>query len=294
LLDATSRATTRRWNRSGWLLDERDRARRLVPKQDMAKRTPARKLKTKAARVSRANGSAGPARSAKEAASPATSPRPAMEVEAPTVIVPAAEPRLVMAIPKGRVLKQLADRLSPLGVDRNVLLADDRTLVRDDPTTGVRFLLLKPDDVPTYVEYGSADLGIVGRDVLLEREYDLYAPLDLGIGICRMVVAGRAQAHPPGRTLRVATKFPNIASRYFLGKGQQIDLVYVQGSVELAPLTGLADVIVDLVESGETLRQNGLVELEFICPISSVVIANRVALKLKRASIAPLLITLGR
>jgi ATP phosphoribosyltransferase len=203
------------------------------------------------------------------------------------------EPALVMAIPKGRVLKQLAARLSPLGVDRNVLLADDRTLVRDDPTTGIRFLLLKPDDVPTYVEYGSADLGIVGRDVLLEREYDLYAPLDLGIGICRMAVAGLAQAHPPGRTLRVATKFPNIASRYFLGKGQQVDLVYVQGSVELAPLTGLADVIVDLVESGETLRQNGLSELELICPISSVVIANRVALKLKRGIIAPLLQTLA-
>jgi ATP phosphoribosyltransferase len=269
----------------------------------MAKRTPARKPKTKTAgssataRVSKANGNAGPARSAKEASPPhaaAAASSARGPVEAPTIIIPAAEPRLVMAIPKGRVLKQLADRLSPLGVDRNVLLADDRTLVRDDPTTGVRFLLLKPDDVPTYVEYGSADLGIVGRDVLLEREYDLYAPLDLGIGICRMVVAGRAQAHPPGRTLRVATKFPNIASRYFLGKGQQIDLVYVQGSVELAPLTGLADVIVDLVESGETLRQNGLVELEFICPISSVVIANRVALKLKRASIAPLLISLGR
>jgi ATP phosphoribosyltransferase len=273
-----------------------------VPKQDTARRPPARKPKAKAAstaRVSKANGNAGPtrsarsARSAKAQTSSEATPRGVIS-GAPTIIVPADEPRLVMAIPKGRVLSQLAKRLSPLGVDRNVLLADDRTLVRDDPTTGVRFLLLKPDDVPTYVEYGSADLGIVGRDVLLEREYDLYAPLDLGIGICRMVVAGREKAHAPGRTLRVATKFPNIASRYFLGKGQQVDLVYVQGSVELAPLTGLADVIVDLVESGETLRQNGLVELEFICPISSVVIANRVALKLKRASIAPLLQTLGR
>jgi ATP phosphoribosyltransferase len=262
-----------------------------VPKHDVARRTPARKPKAKAAspstaRVSKANGNAGPARDTAKTKASAV-PR------APTVIIPASEPRLVMAIPKGRVLKQLADRLSPWGVDRAVLLADDRTLVRDDPASGVRFLLLKPDDVPTYVEYGSADLGIVGRDVLLEREYDLYAPLDLGIGICRMVVAGRPQAHPPGRTLRVATKFPNIASRYFLGKGQQVDLVYVQGSVELAPLTGLADVIVDLVESGETLRQNGLVELEFICPISSVVIANRVALKLKRANIAPLLNSLN-
>jgi ATP phosphoribosyltransferase len=197
--------------------------------------------------------------------------------------------RLVVAIPKGRVLSALAKRLAPLGVQREILMADDRTLVRDDPKTNLRFLLLKPDDVPTYVEYGAADLGIVGRDVLLEREYDLYAPLDLGIGVCRMVVAGKSAAQPLGRTLRVATKFTNIASRYFLSKGQQVDVVYVQGSVELAPLTGLADVIVDLVESGETLRQNGLRELEFICPISSVLVANRVALKLKRAAIGPLL-----
>lgn len=205
-----------------------------------------------------------------------------------------ATPRLVVAIPKGRVLSALAKRLAPVGVDRDTLLADNRTLVRDDPATGIRFLLLKPDDVPTYVEYGAADLGVVGRDVLLEREYDLYAPLDLGIGVCKMVVAGKPEQLPTGRTLRVATKFSNIASRYFLGKGQQVDLVYVQGSVELAPLTGLADVIVDLVESGETLRQNGLVELEYICPISSVVVANRVALKLKRAHIAPLLESLGQ
>jgi ATP phosphoribosyltransferase len=143
--------------------------------------------------------------------------------------------------------------------------------------------------VPTYVEYGAADLGVVGRDVLLEREYDLYAPLDLGIGVARMAVAGKPGTPVRGHTLRVATKFPNIANRFFLSKGQQVDLVYVQGSVELAPLTGLADVIVDIVESGETLRQNGLAELEFICSISSVVVANRVALKLKRAQINPLL-----
>ena len=197
--------------------------------------------------------------------------------------------RLVVAVPKGRVLSALAKRLASVGVQRETLLADDRTLVRDDPNTNLRFLLLKPDDVPTYVEYGAADLGVVGRDVLLEREYDLYTPLDLGIGICRMAVAGKSEAPPVGRTLRVATKFTNIANRYFLSKGQQVDVVYVQGSVELAPLTGLADVIVDLVESGETLRQNGLRELELICPISSVLVANRVALKLKRAAIAPLL-----
>jgi len=204
----------------------------------------------------------------------------------------AAAAPLVMAVPKGRVLAQIARRLAKAGVDRDVLLSDDRTLVREDPGSGIRFLLLKPDDVPTYVEYGAADLGIAGRDVLLEREYDLYAPLDLGIGVCRMVVAGKPDRRPTGRTLRVATKFTNVARRYFMGKGEQADFVYVQGSVELAPLTGLSDVIVDLVESGETLRQNGLVEYETICDVSSVVIANRVALKLRREQISKLLAAL--
>jgi ATP phosphoribosyltransferase len=195
-----------------------------------------------------------------------------------------------MAIPKGRVLTAIAERLSRAGVDRDLLLSDDRTLVRDDPASGIRFLLLKPDDVPTYVEYGAADLGIVGRDILLERDYDLYAPLDLGIGRCRLVVAGKpGQQGVPGRTLRVATKFTNIARRYFLSKGEQVDFVYVQGSVELGPITGLSDLIVDLVESGETLRMNGLSELELICDVSAVVIVNRVALKLKREPIARLL-----
>ena len=201
---------------------------------------------------------------------------------------------LVMAIPKGRVLEELARRLRKAGVDPKTLLADDRTLVRDDAKSGLRFLLLKPDDVPTYVEYGAADLGICGRDILLEREYDLYAPLDLGIGRCRMVVAGRPGAERvQGQTLRVATKFVNVARRHFLTRGEQVDTVYVQGSVELAPLTGLSDVIVDLVESGETLRQNGLVELETICEITSVVIANRVALKLHHQRIGELLAALA-
>jgi ATP phosphoribosyltransferase len=202
----------------------------------------------------------------------------------------AQTPQVVVAVPKGRVLPQIAERLSRAGIDGGVLLADDRTLVRDDPRSGIRFLLLKPDDVPTYVEYGAADLGIVGRDILMEREYDLYAPLDLGIGRCRLVVAGKPHERgAPGRTLRVATKFTNIAHRYFLSKGEQVDFVYVQSSVELAPLMGLSDLIVDLVESGVTLRENGLVEHEFICDVSSVVIANRVALKLKREPIARLL-----
>src|SRR3954467_10235904 len=127
-------------------------------------------------------------------------------------------PEIVIAVPKGRVLSAIAERLSRAGVDGAALLKDDRALVRDDKQSGIRFLLLKPDDVPTYVEYGAADLGIVGRDVLMEREYDLYAPLDLGIGICNMAVCGLAGKPPSAdqlRPLRVATKFVNIAARYY-------------------------------------------------------------------------------
>lgn len=201
---------------------------------------------------------------------------------------------VVVAIPKGRVLKQLATTFRDAGIDPQILLNEDRTLVRTDPKTGVSFLLLKPDDVPTYVEYGAADLGIVGRDILLEREYDLYVPIDLGIGRCRLAVCGLPDTDFSRPGLRIATKFPNVASRHFHEKGQPVETIFVQGSVELAPLTGLADVIVDLVESGETLRQNGLCVLEEIAQISSVVIANRVSFKLKHAALQPLLKTLAK
>ncbi len=176
-----------------------------------------------------------------------------------------ADDRLVIAIPKGRVLKQLVPRLEQAGMDTAPLTEDSRLLIRELPGENVSFLLLKPDDVPTYVEYGAADLGIVGRDVLLEREYDLFAPLDLGIGKCQLMVCGKpgtSLRRGDGAALRVATKFPNVATRHFRDMGQPIELIFVQGSVELAPLTGLADVIVDIVETGETLRQNGLVPLE--------------------------------
>lgn len=197
---------------------------------------------------------------------------------------------IVVAVPKGRVLKQLVPRLQAAGLDTTALTESSRQLIREDGD--VRYLLLKPDDVPTYVEYGVADLGIVGRDVLLEREYDLYAPVDLGIGKCKLAVAGLESFDypaPPGARLRVATKFPNVALRFFRKRAQPVDIIFVQGSVELAPLTGLADVIVDIVETGETLRQNGLAVLDEICEVSSVVVANRVGLKLKRAQIVPLL-----
>jgi ATP phosphoribosyltransferase len=200
---------------------------------------------------------------------------------------------LTVAIPKGRVQKQLVPMLDRAGLAASSLLADDRTLIRVTEDQQLRFLLLKPDDVPTYVEYGAADLGIVGRDVLLERRYDLYQPLDLGIGRCRMVVAG-----VPARALpavpRVATKYPRVATEHFASKGVQAEVIFVQGSVELAPLVGLSDLIVDLVETGSTLRENGLTELELITEISSVVVANRSLFKLRHAEVSSVVEKLRR
>jgi ATP phosphoribosyltransferase len=195
---------------------------------------------------------------------------------------------LTVALPKGRVLRAVAPLLSRAGADVEALLADDRTLMRESPAAGLRFLLLKPDDVPTYVEYGAADLGVCGRDVLMERTADLYRPLDLQVGICRMVVAGLKGRPEPKGVPRVATKYPRIAAQHFAQRGVQADVVYVQGSVELAPIVGLADLIVDLVETGVTLEQNGLEVREEVAPISSVLVANRASYKLRHAQVQPL------
>jgi ATP phosphoribosyltransferase len=196
--------------------------------------------------------------------------------------------RLTIALPKGRVLRVVAPLFALADTDADVLLADDRSLVRETARSHLRFLLLKPDDVPTYVEYGAADLGVCGRDVLMERSCDVYQPLDLGIGRCRMVVAGVIGRPAPTGVPRVATKFPRCASAHFASRGVQAEIVYVQGSVELAPLVGLADLIVDLVETGETLQQNGLEVREEIARISSVLVANRAAYKLRQERIRPL------
>jgi ATP phosphoribosyltransferase len=195
---------------------------------------------------------------------------------------------ITIAVPKGRVIRALKPLFQRAGIDTESLDSDDRRLIRESADGTLRFLLLKPDDVPTYVEYGTAELGISGRDVLLERAYDLYQPLDLGVGRCRMVVAGPRGAVVPS-VPRIATKFPRIASAHFAARGIQAEIIYVGGSVELAPLVGLSDLIVDLVESGATLTENNLVELEPICAISSVLVANRSLFKLRHAEIQPLL-----
>jgi ATP phosphoribosyltransferase len=219
---------------------------------------------------------------------------------------PSSAAPLTVALPKGRSLRPVATLLARAGVVSttsdaplpDALAGDSRALVRNARfgEQPLELLLLKPDDVPTYVEYGTADLGVCGRDVLVEREVDVYQPVDLGIARCRLVVAGRvgvdvASAHE-GRMPRVATKFPRTAAAHFARRGIQVEIIDVQGSVELAPLLGLADVIVDLVETGTTLVENGLEVKEEIAAVSSVLVANRASYKLRTVAIAPFIAAL--
>ena len=193
---------------------------------------------------------------------------------------------LMIAVPKGRILKALAPLLARAGIDTTPLTENDRRLVRTTQDGTIAFIFLKPDDVPTYVEYGAADLGISGRDTLLEKRHDLYTPVDLGIGRCRLVVAGPEGAVIPD-VPRVATKYPRIAADHFAQRGIQAEIITVHGSVEIAPLVGLAHLIVDVVETGATLRENKLSVIETVAEISTLLIANRAAYKLRAAEIQP-------
>lgn len=201
---------------------------------------------------------------------------------------------LTIALPKGRVMKQALKIFAKIGIEPPENMEESRKLIFEDKKNGLRFLVVKPTDVPTYVEYGAADIGIAGKDVLSETERDVYEPLDLKIGRCRMIVAEpaalSAKDDPTQWTsIRIATKYPNITERYFASKGIQVELIKLYGSIELAPLIGLSERIVDLVETGETLRQNGLVEVEKIMDISSRLIVNRASLKIKGARIAEII-----
>ena len=194
---------------------------------------------------------------------------------------------LILAVPKGRILNALAPLFERAGIDTAPLLASDRRLVRPSADGSISYVFLKPDDVPTYVEYGAADLGVSGRDTLLERRHELYTPVDLGIGRCRLAVAAPRGAEIPD-VPRVATKYPRIAAEHFAKKGVQAEVIPVHGSVELAPLVGLAHLIVDIVETGATLRENDLEILETVAEVSTVLIANPASYKLRSATIRPL------
>jgi ATP phosphoribosyltransferase len=196
---------------------------------------------------------------------------------------------LTLALSKGRILEDAAPLLARLGLAPDAGL-DDRRLRLPSKDPSVQLLVIRPADVPTYVEYGAADLGIVGKDVLMEHGGEaLYEPIDLGFARCRLVVAAPARAPDAGplRRLRVATKYPELTRRHFAEKGQQVEIIKLYGSMELAPLVGLSDCIVDLVNTGSTLRANGLREIETIAEISARLVVNKAAMKMKHALIRP-------
>jgi len=199
---------------------------------------------------------------------------------------------LTLALPKGRLLDPALELLRTLGV--NGIDPESRKLIFRDTARDLEILLLKPADVPAYVTYGAADLGIVGKDILLEQEPDVYEPLDLGFGFCRLVVAEPRtlwERDDPAKWswVRVATKYPRLTEEYFSARGIQVEIVRLDGSIELAPLVGLAERIVDLVQSGETLRANGLVEVAEITRSTARVIVNRASMKTEHAAVTRLI-----
>ena len=200
-----------------------------------------------------------------------------------------AEP-LKLALPRGALFAETLDALDAIGVDTSGPRSDSRALIFRTP--GMTLVTMRPSDVPTYVEAGSADLGITGKDVLLEqRDRDVFELLDLRYGTCRMVLAGRRGDGSLGESarrlgaMRIATKYPRVAERYFEDTGRQVEVIEVKGSVELAPLTGLVDGIVDLTATGKTLAENNLRAVETIASCTARLIANPVAHKLKAAEI---------
>ena len=189
---------------------------------------------------------------------------------------------LNIALPKGRLGEKVYDLFQKAGFPCPELLEKGRKLIFENTQLDVRYFWVKPSDVAIYVERGAADIGVAGKDILLEYQPDVYELLDLQMGNCRMAVAAKNSFRDdPRRTLRVATKFSNIARQYYLSKGRDIDIIHLNGSIEIAPILGLSDVIVDIVETGTTLKENDLAVTETIVPISARLIANKAAYKFK-------------
>ena len=183
---------------------------------------------------------------------------------------------LNVALPKGRLGEKVYAMFEKAGFPCPSILENSRKLILENEETGVRYFWVKPSDVAIYVERGAADVGVAGKDILLEYEPDVYELMDLDIGKCRMAVAAMVDFRDdPQRTLRVATKFSNIAAKYYLSKGRDIDIIHLNGSIEIAPILGLSDVIVDIVETGTTLKENNLEVRETIVPISARLVANK-------------------
>ena len=193
---------------------------------------------------------------------------------------------LNVALPKGRLGEKVYDMFEKAGFECPSIKENNRKLIFENPEKGVRYFWVKPSDVAIYVERGAADIGVAGKDILLEYEPDVYELFDLDIGKCRMAVAAKAGFRDDKRnTLRVATKFTNIAKNYYTSQGRDIDIIHLNGSIEIAPILGLSDVIVDIVETGTTLKENNLEVKEEIVPISARLIANKVSFKFKSEQI---------
>jgi len=202
--------------------------------------------------------------------------------------------QIAIALPKGRLFPESIKLFEAAGMHGLEGLTESRRLLWEDATGGYRFLILRPADIPTYVEYGATDMGVVGKDILLEQERDVYEPLDLGFGACRLVVARPKDLQRRGRpagvsSVRVATKYPQITERYFTEQGVQVEIIRLSGSVELAPSLGLCERIVDLVDTGRTLRENDLEEVAEIASATARLIVNRAALKTKYQQIRGLI-----
>ena len=189
---------------------------------------------------------------------------------------------LNIALPKGRLGDKVYERFAAIGYDCREIYEDNRKLVFENAENDVRYLLVKPSDVAIYIEHGAADIGVVGTDILLEGENDVYELLDLQLGKCRVCVASRNDyIEDTERAIRVATKYPNIAKKYYASFNREIEIIKLNGSIEIAPLLGLSDVIVDIVETGGTLNENTMRVFEEIVPVSARFIANKSAYKFK-------------
>ena len=197
---------------------------------------------------------------------------------------------LNIALPKGRLGEKVYGMFEKAGFECPSIRENNRKLIFENEEAGVRYFWVKPSDVAIYVERGAADIGVAGKDILLEYEPDVYELLDLDTGKCRMAVAAMDSFRDdPERTLKVATKFSNIARNFYASRGRDIDIIHLNGSIEIAPILGLSDVIVDIVETGTTLRENNLVVVENIVPISARLIANKASYQFRTAQIGKIM-----
>ncbi len=202
---------------------------------------------------------------------------------------------ITIATPRGRLLEETVELFQKASIDITEIIEDSRKLIFEFEEAGIKLLIVRPTDVVSYVEYGAADCGIVGKDTLMEQDCNLYEPLDLGIGKCKMVVAAPKGFQKSGKaSLRIASKYPKIASDFYNKKGIATEVIKLYGSVELAPIVGLCDAIVDLTASGETLKKNDLEIVEVVAEISAKFVVNKVSLKIKSKEIKELLANLEK